>query len=182
MATKSYMGTAEAFVEGVSLGFTLKSKPFNIKTEVTKIQVKTDYSSDIWVERETGSKVTAELSLPYTEENLTKFPNNMIVDGSFRATWLNKELEVRIPKSSITFTHVIDAKSDSINYIKAEILALENGNEEKIEIDNETTPSTPEDNLRIKGLAMSKADFLSHQSDRKDSKAGSGFNGTLEVI
>lgn len=133
------LGPCNIYLNGVSLGETLKEDDTSLEIKVKTEEVRTDESTDIKEIIELGKDITFKATLVFSQETLKTLgvDNNLsslVKSGEIRIVPLNKSATILLFKTKITIEPFLSFKNNKNNKLKLKVQALKNNFDKKIEI------------------------------------------------
>ena len=133
------LGPCNIYLDGVSLGETLKEDDTSLEIKVKTEEVRTDESTDIKEIIELGKDITFKATLVFSQETLKTLgvDNNLsslVKNGEIRIVPLNKSATILLFKTKITIEPFLSFKNNKNNKLKLKVQALKNNFDKKIEI------------------------------------------------
>lgn len=133
------LGPCNIYLDGVSLGETLKEDDTSLEIKVKTEEIRTDESSDIKEIIELGKDIIFKATLVFSQETLKTLgvDNNLsslVKSGEIRIVPLNKSATILLFKTKITIEPFLNFKNNRNNKVKLIIHALKNNFGKKIEI------------------------------------------------
>lgn len=133
------LGPCNIYLDGVSLGETLKEDDTSLEIKVKTEEIRTDESSDIKEIIELGKDIIFKATLVFSQETLKTLgiDNNLsslVKSGEIRIVPLNKSATILLFKTRITIEPFLNFKNNRNNKVKLIIHALKNNFGKNIEI------------------------------------------------